>query len=66
MRAQTSKNFVGTAVSPDPPAHDGGIMRMTVYFQQAEWDALRDRADKDDTTMATLVRKAVRSHLKLK
>lgn len=41
-------------------------MRMTVYFQKAEWDALRDRADKEDTTMATLVRKAVRSHLKLK
>lgn len=42
------------------------IMRMTVYFQQGEWDALRVQADKDDTTMATLVRKAVRNHLKLK
>jgi hypothetical protein len=41
-------------------------MRMTVYFQQGEWDALRLRAEKEDTTMANLVRRAVQAHLKLK
>gem|GEM_PF-7121765 len=40
-------------------------MRMTVYFQQAEWDALQARAAKEDTTLASLVRKAVKAHLKL-
>lgn len=44
---------------------EGGVMRMTVYFQQAEWDAVRERAAAEDTTMAALVRKAVRTHLNL-
>lgn len=47
-------------------AAPGGVMRMTVYFQQAEWDALQQQAEKEDTTMASLVRKAVQKHLKLK
>jgi hypothetical protein len=58
--AQTSGN-------PSKPstANGGGVMRMTIYFQQSEWDALQAQAAKNDTTLAHLVRKAVRSHLNL-
>lgn len=40
-------------------------MRMTIYFHKAEWDALQARAAKEDTTLAALVRKAVRAEMKL-
>ena len=65
-RAQTSRNRSGEAKPPKAPAADGGgVMRMTIYFHKAEWDALQARAAKDDTTLAALVRKAVRSQLDL-
>lgn len=49
-----------------PEAPDRELLRMTVYFHQEEWNALRDRADEQNTTMANLVRKAVRENLKIK
>lgn len=61
-RVQTSPADESKA---DAPPAKGSVMRMTVYFHQEEWDGLRDQAAKDDTTMATLVRKAVRGHLGL-
>lgn len=67
-RAQTSRTSSGEAKKPpSAPTTDGGggVMRMTVYFQQAEWDALQARAAKEDTTLASLVRRAVQAHLKL-
>jgi len=63
-RAQTSRTPSGGAKPPKPAANGGGVMRMTIYFHQAEWDALQAKAAKDDTTLAALVRKAVRSELK--
>jgi len=63
-RAQTSRTSSGEAKPPRTPPV-AGVMRMTVYFQQAEWDALQARAAKEDTTLASLVRKAVKAHLKL-
>lgn len=57
-RAQTKEDNAATT-SP------GGVMRMTVYLQQGEWDALKDEAEKHDTTMANLIRKSVRKYLKL-
>lgn len=58
--AQTSQN-------PSKPStsNGGGVMRMTIYFQQSEWDALQAQAAKKDTTLANVVRKAVRAHLSL-
>lgn len=58
--AQTSRTS-----SKSPAANGGGVMRMTIYFQQSEWDALQAQAAKKDSTLANVVRKAVRSHLKL-
>lgn len=56
-----------TSRTPSKPAttNGGGVMRMTVYFQQSEWDALQAQAAKKDTTLANVVRKAVRAHLSL-
>lgn len=44
----------------------GNVMRMTVYFQGEEWDGLQQRAQKEETSEANIVRAAVRKHLKLK
>lgn len=44
----------------------GNVMRMTVYFQGDEWDALQKKAQEDKTSEANIVRAAVRKHLKLK
>ena len=38
---------------------DGGMLRVSVYFAEAEWDALRIKAAQEATTAAALVRKAV-------
>ena len=65
-RAQTSRNSSGKAKPPKTaPSTGGGVMRMTIYFHQAEWDALQARAAKEDTTLAALVRKAVRAEMNL-
>lgn len=44
----------------------GNVMRMTVYFQGEEWDALQAKAEKGNTSEANIVRAAVRKHLNLK
>lgn len=64
-RAQTSRTPPREARPPKAPAAEGtgGVMRMTIYFHQSEWDALQAKAAKEDTTLAALVRKAVRAHL---
>ena len=38
---------------------DGGMLRVSVYFAEAEWDALRVKAAQEATTAAALVRTAV-------
>ena len=62
--AQTARTS-SKGAKPPQTTDGGGVMRMTIYFQQSEWDALQHKAAKDDTTLASVVRKAVRAHLKL-
>lgn len=61
-----SKGTKNTSSTPPSPSGGNAVMRMTVYFQQAEWNALKEQAEKDNTTMASLVRRAVQKHLGLK
>ncbi len=41
------------------------LLRKTSYFEPAEWEAIRRRAEADQCTAAEIVRRSVRSYLDL-
>lgn len=41
------------------------LLRKTIYFDETEWQAIRARCYKDDSTYTDVVRAAVRSYLGL-
>jgi hypothetical protein len=46
-------------------ASQGGLLRKTIYFDEAEWQAIRARCYQDDLTYSEVVRAAVRAYLQL-
>lgn len=43
----------------------GGLLRKTVYFEGAEWEAIRAQAYQEDKNYSDIVRRAVRKELGL-
>jgi hypothetical protein len=43
----------------------GGLLRKTVYFSQAEWQAIRRKAFEEDRAYTDIVREAIRRMLGL-
>lgn len=41
----------------------GGLLRKSMYFTEAEWQAIRERAYEEDRAYADIVREAVRAFL---
>jgi hypothetical protein len=57
----------GRAPLPKVPSTvtPGGLLRKTVYFSQAEWQAIRRKAFEEDRAYTDIVREAVRRLLAL-